>query len=61
MTLFQISELKDARRLASEITSKGASLYDMLGKEVELRVCIAIYFMIWLMCPRTVKVKMCAK
>ena len=35
---FQIGELKEARRLASDITSKGASLYDMLGKEVELRV-----------------------
>ena len=33
----RISELKEARRLASEITGKGASLYDMLGKEVELR------------------------
>ncbi|KAL4239699.1 Clusterin-associated protein 1 [Mactra antiquata] len=33
----RISELKEARRLASEITSKGASLYDLLGKEVDLR------------------------
>ncbi|XP_064641238.1 clusterin-associated protein 1-like isoform X2 [Lineus longissimus] len=33
----RIGELKEARRLASEITSKGASLYDLLGKEVELR------------------------
>ncbi|XP_015269037.1 PREDICTED: clusterin-associated protein 1 [Gekko japonicus] len=33
----RISELKAARQLASEITSKGASLYDLLGKEVELR------------------------
>ena len=40
----QISDLKDARRLASEITTKGATLYDLLGKEVELRVCIpALY------------------
>ncbi|XP_071106573.1 clusterin-associated protein 1-like [Haliotis cracherodii] len=33
----KISDLKEARRLASEITSKGASLYDLLGKEVDLR------------------------
>lgn len=33
----RISELKTARQLASEVTSKGASLYDLLGKEVELR------------------------
>ncbi|XP_067942297.1 clusterin-associated protein 1-like [Watersipora subatra] len=33
----RIGELKEARRLASEITSKGAGLYDLLGKEVELR------------------------
>ncbi|KAM4738743.1 clusterin-associated protein 1 homolog isoform 2-T2 [Anableps anableps] len=33
----RISELKAARQLASEITSKGASLYDLLGKEAELR------------------------
>lgn len=35
---FQIADLKAARHLASEITSKGANLYDLLGKEVELRV-----------------------
>lgn len=29
--------MKEARKLASEITTKGASLYDLLGKEVELR------------------------
>ncbi|XP_077774556.1 clusterin-associated protein 1 isoform X5 [Podarcis muralis] len=34
---FMISDLKTARQLASEITSKGASLFDLLGKEVELR------------------------
>lgn len=34
----QIADLKAARQLASEITAKGASLYDLLGKEVELRV-----------------------
>jgi len=33
----RIGELKEARRLASEITSKGAGLYDLLGKEVDLR------------------------
>lgn len=33
----KITELKAARQLASEITSKGASLYDLLGKEVDLR------------------------
>ncbi|XP_060642236.1 clusterin-associated protein 1 isoform X2 [Anolis sagrei] len=33
----KIGDLKTARQLASEITSKGASLYDLLGKEVELR------------------------
>ncbi|XP_054850991.1 clusterin-associated protein 1 [Eublepharis macularius] len=33
----RISDLKAARLLASEITFKGASLYDLLGKEVELR------------------------
>ncbi|EQB77573.1 clusterin-associated protein 1 [Camelus ferus] len=32
-----IADLKAARQLASEITSKGAYLYDLLGKEVELR------------------------
>ncbi|XP_068276360.1 clusterin-associated protein 1 isoform X2 [Nyctibius grandis] len=33
----KIADLKAARQLASEITSKGATLYDLLGKEVELR------------------------
>jgi len=33
----RIHELKEARRLASEITVKGAQLYDLLGKEVDLR------------------------
>lgn len=36
----QIGDLKEARRLASEITSKGATLYDLLGKEVDLRVSL---------------------
>ncbi|NXF81890.1 CLUA1 protein, partial [Sclerurus mexicanus] len=33
----KIADLKAARQLASEIISKGAVLYDLLGKEVELR------------------------
>ncbi|NXP55428.1 CLUA1 protein, partial [Heliornis fulica] len=33
----EIADLKAVRQLASEITSKGASLYDLLGKEAELR------------------------
>ncbi|XP_051487917.1 clusterin-associated protein 1 isoform X1 [Apus apus] len=33
----KIADLKAARQLASEITHQGASLYDLLGKEVELR------------------------
>ncbi|NWV08351.1 CLUA1 protein, partial [Ptilonorhynchus violaceus] len=33
----KVADLKAARQLASEITSKGAVLYDLLGKEVELR------------------------
>ncbi|XP_028299393.1 clusterin-associated protein 1 homolog [Gouania willdenowi] len=33
----RISDLKAARQLASEVTSKGASLYHLLGKEVDLR------------------------
>ncbi|KAM4631784.1 clusterin-associated protein 1 [Discoglossus pictus] len=33
----KIADLKMARQLASEITSKGASLYDLLGKEADLR------------------------
>ncbi|XP_069920112.1 clusterin-associated protein 1 isoform X4 [Oryctolagus cuniculus] len=33
----KVADLKAARQLASEITSRGASLYDLLGKEVELR------------------------
>jgi clusterin-associated protein 1 len=35
----RIQDLKEARRLASVITTKGASLYELLGKEVDLRVC----------------------
>ncbi|XP_046856728.1 clusterin-associated protein 1-like [Xenia sp. Carnegie-2017] len=33
----RINELKQCRILASEITSKGANLYDRLGREVDLR------------------------
>ncbi|KAF4521697.1 hypothetical protein B566_EDAN017184 [Ephemera danica] len=33
----KIEDIKRARQLASEITTKGATLYDLLGKEVELR------------------------
>lgn len=33
----QIGELRRARELASEITSKGASIYDLLVHEVDLR------------------------
>lgn len=33
----RINDLKQCRTLASEITSKGASLYDLLGREVDLR------------------------
>ncbi|NWU83908.1 CLUA1 protein, partial [Onychorhynchus coronatus] len=33
----KVADLKAARQLASEITSKGAVLYDLLGKEMELR------------------------
>ncbi len=36
--VFQIGDLKVSRQLASEITTKGAALYDLLGREVELRV-----------------------
>ncbi|XP_056153292.1 clusterin-associated protein 1 homolog isoform X2 [Lampris incognitus] len=33
----RVADLKAVRQLASEITDKGASLFDLLGKEVELR------------------------
>ncbi|CAJ0957459.1 unnamed protein product [Ranitomeya imitator] len=38
----KITDLKNARQLASEITSKGALLYDILGKEADLRRAAAI-------------------
>lgn len=31
------------RNLVSQITTKGAKLYDLLGKEVELGVCLTEY------------------
>lgn len=31
-------DLKACRQLASQITAKGAKLYELLGKEVDLRV-----------------------
>jgi len=34
----QVQDIKDARLLASEITTKGASLYGLLNREVDLRV-----------------------
>jgi hypothetical protein len=34
----QIHELAMTRQLTSQITTKGAGLYDLLGKEVEMRV-----------------------
>ena len=33
----KIAELKRARQLASEITVKGSTLHELLGKEVDLR------------------------
>jgi len=33
----QIGDLRRARELASEITTKGATIYELLGREVELR------------------------
>lgn len=33
----KLAEIKTTRQLASEITAKGATLYDLLGKEMELR------------------------
>ena len=34
---FQISELKQARQLATDITMSGAKLYELLAMEVDLR------------------------
>ncbi len=35
--LWQIADLKVARQLGSEITAKGAALFDLLGHEEDLR------------------------
>lgn len=35
----KLNEMQFSRALATEITERGASLYDLLGKEVEYRVC----------------------
>jgi hypothetical protein len=39
----QIHELAQTRQLTSQITTKGAGLYDLLGKEVEMRVSLKYY------------------
>ncbi|GLH10704.1 Clusterin-associated protein 1 [Gryllus bimaculatus] len=36
----KVHELKKARQLASQITIKGAGLYDLLGREVEMRISV---------------------
>ena len=51
----QVQDIKDARQLASEITTKGAALYDLLSREVDLRVsdvllCSYLLFMTGLLC-----------
>ena len=40
-TMNKINEIKNARKIASEITLQGADLFDMLTKEAEIRVTIA--------------------
>lgn len=37
-TMNKINEIKNARKIASEITLQGAELFDMLTKEAEIRV-----------------------
>lgn len=37
-TMNKINEIKNARKIASEITMQGADLFDMLSKEAEIRV-----------------------
>lgn len=37
----RLSEFKRSREVAAEITSRGANLYDELGKEIQLRVILA--------------------
>jgi len=36
--MLQINELKMSRQLASEITQRGANVYDLLAQEIEVRV-----------------------
>lgn len=43
----KLSQLKVCRQLATVITEKGASLYDLLGKELDLRVKI-LFFLIYI-------------
>eukprot|EP00842_Homolaphlyctis_polyrhiza_P002003 jgi/Hompol1/2803/HPOL_003027-RA len=38
----KVGQLKMSRTLASEITEKGAELYDLLGREIELRVSMVM-------------------
>lgn len=40
----KINEIKNARKIASEITLQGADLYDMLTKEAEIRVNLIRFF-----------------
>jgi len=47
----QVQDIKDARQLASEITTKGASLYDLLSREVDLRVRHLICLSLFLQLP----------
>jgi hypothetical protein len=37
-----MSTLKNARLLCSTITQKGANLHELLGKEIDARVCDSI-------------------
>lgn len=46
-TMNKINEIKNARKIASEITLQGADLFDMLTKEAEIRVTMAKT--LWLM------------
>jgi hypothetical protein len=36
--------VQETRRLASEITSRGATLFELLGSEVDLRVRVCAHF-----------------
>lgn len=37
MVSYQLGDVKEARALATEITERGARLYELLGKEKEAR------------------------